>query len=66
MWRHNPEELEDALPVLHDVVFEHGGRELSLRAGRLGGRWGADQAVCAGGDSLELRQGFSELKDGGF
>ena len=63
--RYDPEKLEDALPVLDDVVLEHGGRELGLRAGRPGGRGGAaDEAVRAatGGDPLELRQGLAELK----
>ena len=62
---HNPEELEDALAVLDDVVLEHGRRELGLSAGSLGGRGrrAADKAVSAGGDPLQLRQGLSELQE---
>ena len=64
---HNPEELEDALAVLDDVVLEHGRRELGLSAGRLGGRGrgAVDEAVSAAddGDPLQLRQGLSELEE---
>ena len=64
---HDAEELEDTLAVLDDVVLQHGRRELSLRARRLGGRRGggaADEAVGAdGGDPLQLRQGLPELKE---